>query len=162
DLDGAIAAYREAIRLKKDDALAHYNLGIALKAKGDVDGAIAEYREAIGPKKDFTEAHCILANSLREKGRLVGAIAEQRGAIALKKDYALAHLNLGIALRDKGQFVEALTSLRRGHELGSKSPGWPSAAAQWVKACERLVELDGKLPAILGGTAQPANVMERI
>jgi len=62
DVDGAIAQYREAIHLKPDYALAHYNLGNALYRKGDgqaaqeefrrafeldPDGAMAEYREAI-------------------------------------------------------------------------------------------------------------------
>ena len=41
DVDGAIAANREAIRLDRNFALAHNNLGVALRDKGDVDGAIA-------------------------------------------------------------------------------------------------------------------------
>src|SRR5262249_14300942 len=43
-LDEAIAAYREAIRLKKDDALAHSNLGHALHRKGQFREALAEVR----------------------------------------------------------------------------------------------------------------------
>src|SRR5262249_52830376 len=45
----------------------------------------------------------------------------------------------------------ALASLRRGHELGSRTPGWPHPSARWVQECERLVELDSRLPAILSG-----------
>ena len=47
DLDGAIAEYREALRLNPNDDEAHFNLGVALGKKGDWDGAIAEYREAL-------------------------------------------------------------------------------------------------------------------
>ncbi len=47
DLPGAIAACREAIRLRPDDAEAHSNLGVALAGSGDLPGAIAAYREAI-------------------------------------------------------------------------------------------------------------------
>ena len=65
--------------------------------------------------------------------------------IALKPDMPEAHCNLGSALSLKGRFAEALISLRRGHELGSKNPRWPFPSAQWVKECERLVELDAKL-----------------
>ena len=44
DHAGAIAAHRTALRLRPDDALTHYNLGLALAKKGDPAGAIAPYR----------------------------------------------------------------------------------------------------------------------
>ena len=40
DPDGAIAAYREAIRLDATDAVAHSNLGVALVRKKNLDEAI--------------------------------------------------------------------------------------------------------------------------
>jgi tetratricopeptide (TPR) repeat protein len=46
DLDGAIAEYREAIRLKPVLADAHYNFGLALEAKGEKQAALEEYRKA--------------------------------------------------------------------------------------------------------------------
>ena len=55
DLDGAIAEYRTALRLRPDYATAHHNLGDALRAKGDLDGAIAEYRTAVHLQPDFAE-----------------------------------------------------------------------------------------------------------
>lgn len=67
---------REAIRLKPDDAEAHYNLGVALRARADLDGAITEYREAIRLKPDDAETHYNLGIALRAKGDLDGAIAE--------------------------------------------------------------------------------------
>jgi serine/threonine-protein kinase len=127
-LDEAIAEYREAIRLNKDYAEAHYNHGAALSAKGQLDEAIAAYREAIRLNKAYAEAHC----------------------------------NLGAELGRQGLFAEALLHLRRGHELGSSNPRWPYPSAQWVRNCERLVELDGKLPAILSGQKQPADAAERL
>jgi Flp pilus assembly protein TadD len=45
DLDGAIAAHRTALRLKPDDAEAHYNLGVALRAQGRRREAAREFRE---------------------------------------------------------------------------------------------------------------------
>ena len=68
DVDGAIAEYREALRLKPDFAEAHYNLGIALNHKGDWDGAMAEYREALHLKRDYAEVHNNLGVTLLNKG----------------------------------------------------------------------------------------------
>src|SRR5262249_45230592 len=132
----------------------------ALKDKGQLDEAITEYREAIRIKKDDPVAHRNLGGALRDKGRLDEAIAEFREAIRLKKDDAEAHLNLGQALGEQGHFAEALSHLRRGHELGSQNPRWLHPSAQWVEQCERLVELDGKLPAILSGKEQPADASQ--
>jgi len=41
DLDGAVAEYRETIRLLPDYAEAYNNLGNALREKGNLDEAIA-------------------------------------------------------------------------------------------------------------------------
>jgi tetratricopeptide (TPR) repeat protein len=161
-LDEAIAEYREAIRLKQNHPSAHLNLGNALLAKGKADEAIAEYREAIRINKDDTEAHYDLGLGLQDKGRLDEAIAEYREAIRLKQDHPKAHVHLGLALQQQGKFREALEELRRGHELGSKDPRWRSPSAQWVRQCERLAELDGKLPRVLKGEAQPADAAERL
>src|SRR5439155_15020384 len=97
---------------------------------------------------------------LADQGKLNDAIAYFRKALQINKDYAEAHCNLGHALRQQGEFRQALEELRRGHELGSKNPRWPYPSAQWVQQCERLVELDEKLPAILKGEAQPTDAAE--
>jgi serine/threonine-protein kinase len=65
-------------------------------------------------------------------------------------------------LARQGKFAEALAAVRRGHELGSKRPGWRYPSAQWVRQAERDVELDAKLPQFLNGQAQPADAAERL
>jgi tetratricopeptide (TPR) repeat protein len=162
DPGGATAEWRKAIALDPKLAKPHTNLGAVLCAKGDLDGAIGEFRAAIDLDPKDAVTHYNLGNALLARGELDGAIAEYREAIRLKKDYPEAHCNLGHVLREKGQFAEALSYLRRGHELGSKDPRWPYPSAQWVKQCERLVELDGKLPAILSGKEQPASATEGV
>jgi tetratricopeptide (TPR) repeat protein/serine/threonine protein kinase len=161
-LDEAIAEYRLAIHLKMDYATAHNNLGAALHAKGRPDEAIDAFREAIRLKSDYPEAHNNLGATLAATGQLDAAIAAYRTAIDLKKDYPNAHFGLGTALKQKGQFREALEALRRGHELSSKTPGWPNPSAEWLRQCERLIELDGKLPGILRGDTRPASPAECI
>jgi hypothetical protein len=52
--------------------------------------------------------------------------------------------------------------LQRGHKLGSKQPGWRYPSARWVQDCERLVELDARLPAVVNGQKQPVDNAQRL
>jgi tetratricopeptide (TPR) repeat protein len=162
DLPGAVAAYQQAIALKPDDAKAWNNLGSVLRDLGDLAGAIAAYQKTIALKPDDAMAHSNLGSALRQQGDLAGAVAAYRKAIALKPDDAEAHCRLGLVLREQGEFAKALEELRRGHELGSKDPRWRDPSGLLVQQCQRLLELDGRLPDFLDGKAVPANGDERI
>jgi serine/threonine-protein kinase len=162
DLPGAVAAYREATRLGPDFHKAHSNLGLALRASGDLPGAVAALREAIRLRPDYPEIHYNLGLVLGESGDLPGAIAAYRAANRLKPDHAEAHCNLGAALRQQGQYAESLAEYRLGHKLGTKRTGWPYPSAQWVAEAEKLAALAERLPAILRGTATPADSAERL
>ncbi len=161
-LDEAMAEYRQGIALDPKDAPAHNNLGNALRAKGRLDEAMAEYRQAIALDPKYALAHYNLGVALRAKGRLDEAMAEYRQAIALDPKYAEAHCNLGHVLRGQGRFDEAAAYLRKGHELGSKQPGWRYPSAQWLRDAEREATLAAKLPAILTGEAKPTNPGEAV
>jgi tetratricopeptide (TPR) repeat protein len=116
-LEAAVAAGREQIRLKPEDASAHMNLGGALNAQGKQEEAIAEYREAIRLKPDDVYAHNNLGAALRNQGRLDEAIAEYREAIRLKPDDVYAHNNLGYALGNQGKPEEAIAEYREAIRL---------------------------------------------
>ncbi len=161
-VDEAIACFRQAVALNPEYAYAHYNLGDALLGKGQVEEAIACLRQSIGLNPKLYLAHYDLGNAVRGQGKVDEAITEYRETIRLKTDYAEAHCNLGLVLEQKGQYREAIGELRRGHEFGSRNPRWAYPSAQWVRQCERLVELDEKLPGILEGKATPASPDERI
>src|SRR6185437_8355496 len=62
------------------------------------------------------------------------------------------------ALLMTGRFEEGLRARRRGHELGSRSPAWRYNSKQWVRDCERLVELERRF---LKGDEKPADAAER-
>jgi Tfp pilus assembly protein PilF len=159
----AIEEYRKALEIDPKLAKAHNGLGAVLcDDQGKPAEAAAEYREAIRLKKDYPKAHYNLGNVLFDQGKLPAAEAEYREAIRLKKDYPEAHCNLGMVLKNQGRFVDALQWLKRGHELGSKVPGWPNPSAQWVRMCEHLLELDRKLAAILRGETKPAHAAESL
>ena len=108
----AIAAYREAIRLKPGYASAHVSLGVALYAMGKFDAAVATFREAIRLRPEDSTSHFNLGNGLQAKGQLDDAIAAWREAIRLKPDLLNAHVYLARTLKAKGQLADAAAALR--------------------------------------------------
>ena len=103
DIDGAIAAYQEAIRLDPQNAsVAHANLGASLKNKGNPDAAIVEYQKALQLDSKNTGALVNWGRALEVKKDWKGAIAKYREAIGIDPDLGQARLNLGIALAKNG------------------------------------------------------------
>jgi tetratricopeptide (TPR) repeat protein/tRNA A-37 threonylcarbamoyl transferase component Bud32 len=152
---------REAIRQQHDVVAWHRGLGACLVDQGRGREAEAAFRKALDLKQDYVAGHYGVAIALQLQGRCGAAEAAYRKAIDLKLDYAEAHCNLGGVLEDQGRFSEALEERRQGHELGSKLPEWNYPSGDWLRHCERLVELERRLPAILGGTAKPADASEQ-
>jgi tetratricopeptide (TPR) repeat protein len=159
-LPEAEKACREAIRLDPELAGAYINLGLILGRQGRPSEAEAVSREVIRLDPDDSRGHNNLGTALFEQGRYEEAVGFFRAAVRLDSNNVVAQCNVGHALRELGRFAEALEELRRGHEQGTKTPGWRSPSAAWVRRCERLIELDGKLPALLRGAAEPADVAE--
>ncbi len=119
-LDAAVAAGREAIRLKPDSSSAHYGLGYILKQQGKLDEAIACFRKTIELEPKLPAAYEQLGFALYKKGELDAAIACYRKAI--ERDPKLAELrsNLGGVLAAKGQMDAAIASFQKAIELDPK------------------------------------------
>jgi eukaryotic-like serine/threonine-protein kinase len=162
NLGGAEAALREALKRDADHPLAHHQLGLLLAQRGDLEGATAPLRRAADLSPDNGELAYSLGNVLRDRYDIAGAVAAFREALRRRRDHAEAHCNLGGVLVLQGRFAEALAHLQRGHELGSARKGWPRPSAKWIEDCRRLIELDGKLPAVLRGEVAPAGPEERV
>jgi serine/threonine-protein kinase len=116
-LGKAVAALREAIRLRTGDAEAHTHLGYALHTQGKPVEAIDAYREAIRLKPDLAQAHTNLVAALCSQGKLAEAVAECREAIRLRPDDARAHANLGFVLSSQGKLDEAVAACREAIRL---------------------------------------------
>ena len=99
---------------------------------------------------------------MRDQGKPAEAEAAYREALKIEPHPAEAHCNLGHLLRQAGHFAEAVDQLRRGHELGSRRPGWRYPSARWVREAEHLAALDARLPALLKGEDHPADDAERL
>jgi serine/threonine protein kinase/Flp pilus assembly protein TadD len=158
--DEAVAAYRKAVELRPDYAMAHQRLCGALILHGPQDEAVAACRRAIALSPTDAGTYFNLGLALGKDHRMDEAVFAFCHAIELKPDYAEAHYTLANALSLQGEFARALAAAQWGHELGSRRSDWVYPSAEWVKRCQRLVDLDGRLPAVLRGEAQPAGPAE--
>jgi serine/threonine-protein kinase len=158
----AEAAHRAAIRVQPDDFAAHYHLGIALAKWGRTREAEEALRATVRLNPNHSEAHNQLGIVLTKQGRPQEGEAAFREAIRLRPDDPDAYCNLGRTLPRLGRFAEALACVKRGHELGSKRPGWTDPAGIQVKRAARAAALAERLPAVLQGKDRPANTNEAI
>jgi Flp pilus assembly protein TadD len=140
-IDEAIRQFREGVRLRPDDADAHYSLGVALDKKGQIGEAISQFQEAVRLEPDYADAHNNLgvaygAGDARrdqlgemadahynlgvaffQRGRTDEAIRQFQEAIRLKPDRAEAHNNLGTALGLTGRTDEAIRQFQEALRL---------------------------------------------
>jgi tetratricopeptide (TPR) repeat protein len=109
----SLVANQKAIELVRNDAEAHYELGITLQELFRLSDAVESYKKAIVIKPKYAEAHYNLGNTLKELGKLEDAEASYKKAIAVKPYYAKAHYNLGITLQELARLVDAEASYRK-------------------------------------------------
>jgi tetratricopeptide (TPR) repeat protein len=102
--DELIGLLKKTLQLKSDYPDAHYNLGSALKARGDLVGAIASCNTALQLKPNYPEAHNNLGLALQEQGDLVGAIASYGTALQLKPNYSEAHWGHSLTMLLSGDY----------------------------------------------------------
>jgi serine/threonine-protein kinase len=119
ELTEAVRFLTAAVALRPDSPGAHYNLGIALRRKGQVDEAIASYKKAIELDPKYTWAHNMLGYQLWwGKGQADEAIACFRKAIDLDPKSAYPHVTLGAVLCDaKRDYDAAIACFRTAIEL---------------------------------------------
>ena len=117
-LDSAIALSRRWAARKPDSPQAHFELGVALRYKGDFDQAITEFRQAIRLGPHSFSSRVNLGNALYDKGQVGSAIAEFREAIRLMPGSAEAHCNLGNSLMAQKDFDGAIAEYHQAIRLG--------------------------------------------
>jgi len=114
----AIQEYQAALRMKPDNAEAHYDLAALLFAS-DLPAAIAHYQAAVKAKPEFGAAHANLGTALaRIPSRLPEAIAEYKTAIQLEPGLAVTHFDLANTLGQMpDRSPEAIPEYRKAIEL---------------------------------------------
>ncbi len=133
DFPGAVAALKRAVMLRPE---AEYlrNLGMALRADGQLEAALSAYRRAAALRPDMAETQFNLGNLLSAMDRSEDAVGAFRAALAIRPDHAASWQNLGGALLALRQDAEAAAALERALAL---QPGQPIALYNLGLAKER-------------------------
>jgi len=117
----AIRAYKEAIRLNRQQALRwpwpSMNLGTLLLRLERLDEAEAHLRDSVGIDPGFPVAHLRLGQLLEKKERYQEAIAELEQAAKLDPTYPEPHYALGRIFRKQRDVKAAERELRIFQEL---------------------------------------------
>ncbi len=137
----------EALAVLRDGAERHpenpdilFTLAAAYMATNDFPKALEIADRSIKANPAHALAHYNRGNILFQLDRATEAIAAFQECLRLQPDHAEGHCNLGHALLAADRPAEALAAFRRGHELGSKQPGWPYPSADWIKEAEIKVK----------------------
>ncbi len=112
DLDGAAAAYEEALTAGGAKPEVHFNLGNVRYEQGDRAAAAEQYRAALELDPEYVETWNNLGNTLSELGRTAEAVVAYREALRLAPEYADVHFNLAELLYESGDDAEARSHWR--------------------------------------------------
>jgi tetratricopeptide (TPR) repeat protein len=151
DVDRAVAAYQDAVGLDPKYSMAHYNLAGMRMRQGQVDRAIADFQKAAAADPKFAPAQFSLGLAYFGKGRVDDAIACWRRATVLDPKAPMAHGALGQALLGRGRYAEARDESARALALLPENHPIRSQALAQVRACERMLKLEERLPRLLRG-----------
>lgn len=119
--DEAIAAFKEAIRLRPNFADPHYDLGRAYYESGEFDTAAVSFEEAIRLNPEFFDALIAVGKTYQHSGRHTKSVEVLRKATLLRSDAIDAKSALGAALNLAGQPEEAALVLREVVRLSPRS-----------------------------------------
>jgi tetratricopeptide (TPR) repeat protein len=111
--------WRDAVAHQPGDAMAHYNLGVALLEGGHADDALAELETALRLDPEHTGALDNVGVILDRRGRSDDAMAYYRRALLIEPDDVTALNNLGGVLTKVGRPNEAIPHLQRALALAS-------------------------------------------
>lgn len=121
--------FSHALRVTKDNVLAHNNLADYLLRQGRPTEAIPHLQAVLRLQPDYYYAHNNLGSALTQIGQYEQALASIRRALDLNPQYALSHLNLADTLTLLGRSAEAHQAYARAVEI---DPRLAAAYNNWA------------------------------
>lgn len=109
----AIAQHEQSLRLKADDAEAHYRLAVLYAKINRLGDAEQHYQLTIHYAPQMPEAYFELGVVSEQLDKRTAAAAAYRDALRVKPDFAFAHNNLANLLAEDGKLDEAIQHYRQ-------------------------------------------------
>ncbi len=117
DLDGAVAAYREAIARRPSETLAHFDLGMAERQRGNLAAAESSFARAVAIDPRYADAVYQLAMTREQAGDLDSAFRLFQRAVELEPNSSRFHRDLGRMFGRRGEVAEAIRCWERALAL---------------------------------------------
>ncbi len=137
DFEGALVAFRAALRLTPDSADIRTAAGRALFALREAESAIAEYRLALRLSPEHLDAHIHLALALNAKGERREAEELFRAVLRANPSYEPAYVGLATIHEANGEREEAIALLRKAVKLQPNDPQAHRLLASLLEATGR-------------------------
>jgi tetratricopeptide (TPR) repeat protein len=123
DLDGAIAAFTQAIAIDPNFVQGYTYRAAVRQAKGDLDGAMTDDDEILTLLPSNASAFCQRGFLKQSKGDLDGAVADYSRAIQIDPKSYIAYYNRGLIEDQKGNFDAAISDYNQTLALNPQLPG---------------------------------------
>jgi tetratricopeptide (TPR) repeat protein len=175
----AVDTLQNVLKNDPDNAVAHYQLGMAFDQMGNANRAESEWRDAVRLRPDIIEAHGALARAAIQRND-AGALAQEADQImALQPAAEDGYLLRGMAEIVRKQYSTAEHYLSQALERGPKDPRvyvelgnlrmYEGQQGEAQKAFQQALDLDPNSTDALGGVAnvdilqkQPDKAIARI
>jgi tetratricopeptide (TPR) repeat protein len=119
---GAVDSLQDALRNDPNNAVAHYQLGIAFDQQHADDRAEAEWHEAVRLKPDMSDAQEAIARVQLRRGDIEGLLQTAQQLINAQPPVADGFLLRAVVEVSRQRFTDAETDLRKAMELAPASP----------------------------------------
>lgn len=160
----AIEAYKKAIELNPEHAIAYNNMGVAYRNIKEYSRSIEAYQKAIKLKPDYADAYQNMGNTYRDMKEYSSAIEAYKNmgnayrkqkeyskaidaynkAIELNPDYADAYYNMGIVYRKQNKYSSAIEAYQKAIEL---NPDYANAYKNMGRAYSDIKEYSSAIEA---------------
>jgi tetratricopeptide (TPR) repeat protein len=109
--------WSHAVQVTERNAMAYYNLGVALSTKGNLEASRVCYEKALEISSSYVQAHINYGVTCFLNGQPQDAIFHLRKALQIEPTSTEAWANLGFALSQTGQEDEGMACYRKVLEL---------------------------------------------
>lgn len=113
ELDQALEAHRQMLRLSPGNAVAHNNIGSLLQMQNRFHAALESYHHALLAAPDFDLAHLNIGSCLMQLGWYDAAMSIFRDTIKLNPALLAAYINLAVMQNKLGMLEEAIDTCQQ-------------------------------------------------